>query len=111
MIKAVIYIALFVGILYTGFLFGTPYYNYRVFKSDLDEMAKVESAVMINRRDKFMEKILELAENSSIPITEEDIELHSDESQRNHIDISVEWTETVDLYGAYQHTYKFQIDT
>lgn len=110
MIKIGIYIALFVGILYTAILFGMPYYQYKVFKSDLEEMTKIES-VITRHKDMFIEKVMKLAEDSNIPITEENIKFHRDESNKNDIDISVEWTTTVDLHGIYQHTYEFSVDT
>lgn len=110
MIKAVFYLALIGGIIYSGILFGLPYYNYKVFKSDLDEMAKIEVALGMTD-EKFNQKILQYAKDANIPITEENIRVYKDKDNQKNRDIVVSWSEAVDLFGFYLYTYQFKIDT
>ena len=110
MIKAVFYIALIGGIIYSGVLFGLPYYNYRVFKSDVIEMSKINAAIGMDD-EKFTQKILEQAKENNIPIKEENIKLSRDEADKRRRDIMITWSETVDLFGLYQHTYRFKVNT
>lgn len=110
MIKAVFYFALIGGIIYGGILFGLPYYNYMVFKSDLDEMAKIDIAFNMTD-EKFNQKILQQAKDANVPITEKNIKIYRDSDNPRNRDVIVSWSVTVDLFGFYQHTYHFQIDT
>ena len=110
MIKTLFYIALIGVIIYSGVLFGLPYYNYKVFKSDMDDMAKIEVALNMND-EKFSKKILKHAKDANIPITMENISISRDKEYQKNRDIVVKWSQTVDLFGLYQYTYQFKIDT
>ncbi|HLC16916.1 MAG TPA: hypothetical protein VJL89_11900 [Thermodesulfovibrionia bacterium] len=107
MAKTIIGLAVFGLIIYIIVMLGLPVYNYHVFKSDLSETSTWDTDVRIS--DKlFKEKVLKYAEDSSIPISEEDIEVFQDGDER---DIAVSWSETVNLFNIYQKTYEYTIDT
>ena len=82
-----------------------------IFRGDLmDEMAKIDVALSIND-EKFNQKVLQHAKDSNLPITIKNIKIHEDEDNQKTRDIIVSWSETVDLFGLYQHTYQFKVDT
>jgi hypothetical protein len=110
MFKTIFYIALIGFIIYAGILFGAPYYKYRVFKSDMHEMSKIHSVFKMTESE-FKKDIVEKAEETGLPITEKNIKIYQNEEQRKRRDIVVSWAETVDLFGLYQYTYNFSIDT
>lgn len=97
-------IALFVLVIYAIILFGEPYYYFHVFKSDLEETLSIS---MKYKNEDLLDKIMQFASESNIPIEKEDVEILS-EGKRKAIYIS--WSETVDFFGVYQKTYDFQID-
>jgi hypothetical protein len=104
--KVIFYLTLVGLFIYVGILFGLPHYDYRVFKSDIKETLAWSVEKMGD--EAFRQEIMKYANESHIPIQPEDIVITQTDKRR---DVAVAWQVTVDLFGVYQKTYDFQVDT
>lgn len=107
MAKTVVGLGIIGVIIFIVVLFGMPVYNYHVFKSDLSEVSTWDTDVRIPDK-RFKERVMKYAEESNIPIKEEDITIFQEKDKR---DIAVSWTQTVNFFDLYEKTYEFNIDT
>lgn len=96
---------LIIGILaYSGFQFFKPYYRYLVLQSDAKEIVRID----IENEDVIRSKVYERAQELKIPIGKADIEVTK---QGSNIRIKTSWSEVVDIFGVYQKTLQFNVDT
>ena len=102
-IKPVIYLAVIALLVYCVVQFGTPYYRYTAFKSEVKAVTQIE----LGDVGKIKEKVLEAAQHYKIPVGEEDIEITK---QDKTVLVRTEWSVTVDLLGLYQRKLDFKIN-
>ena len=102
-IKLIFVTALIVFLGYLGVKFGVPYYKYSAFKSDVKELARIS----LGDTNKTRMEIFQRAQELKLPIEEKDIEIHKKE---HTVRVKTSWSETVDVFGAYQKTLDFDID-
>ena len=105
--KKVILVLLILGIIgYSAYLVAIPHYNYLAFKSDALEFLRIS---IRNYPEKTKKEIMKIAEEYDIPIEKGDIYLQW--NPKKGFLMRVAWVETVDFFGIYQKSFKFQIDT
>lgn len=103
-VKVLIVLALLGLSVYVGLKFGATYYRYSAFKSDAKEIARVGLGDVSRTRTMLFERAQEL----KLPIqSEEDINV---EVVNKAVHISTSWSETVELFGAYQKELNFTVD-
>lgn len=88
-------------LMYSGIRLGEPYYRYYAFKAKLEDIAKFEE-----NQDRILPAVMENAQEIGIPITENDVSISG---VRGRYVIETAWTETVNLFDIYEHTYNFRI--
>jgi hypothetical protein len=104
--KGIFWLLFLVLLVYLGFKFGVPYYRYLAFKSDTKEIARI--SVDVRDDEQIRNRIFERAQELKIPIEKDDIEIsRTDRVLR----VRTSWFEVVDIYGIYQKTLTFSIDT
>jgi predicted membrane protein len=104
--KGIFWILLLVFLAYLGFKFGVPYYRYLAFKADTKEIVKI--SIDVKDDEKIRNKIFERAQELKVPIEKDDIEISRTERV---LRVRISWFEVVDIYGIYQKTLTFSIDT
>jgi predicted membrane protein len=104
--KGIFWLLFLVFLAYLGFKFGVPYYRYLAFKADTKEIAKI--SVDVRDDEKIRNKIFERAQELKVPIEKDDIEISRTE---RFLRVRTSWFEVVDIYGIYQKTLTFYIDT
>jgi hypothetical protein len=102
-VKVVLTLALLALGVYVGLQFGAPYYKYSVFKSDAKEAARVGLGDVERTRTMLFERAQEL----KLPLQEEDISVAV---VNKAVHVSTSWSETVELFGAYQKELNFTVD-
>ncbi|MBM4140280.1 MAG: hypothetical protein FJ242_02130 [Nitrospira sp.] len=102
--RAIFWLVILVLHVYAGFQFGMPYYRYTAFKSDVKEIAKVS----IEGEEKTKGQIFQRAQELKIPIEEKDLVVTRTDKI---LQIKASWSETVDLFGIYQKTLNFTVNT
>lgn len=90
--------------IYVGYLFGMPFYKYKVFQSDTMDIVRYE----LPRIDDIHKRIVKKAKEIGVPIRPEDIRVTEG---RFKYSATAQWTETVNLFDQYEHTYSFEFDT
>ncbi|MDP2278945.1 MAG: hypothetical protein Q8K51_12040, partial [Nitrospirota bacterium] len=70
--KFVFVIGLIAFLMYAGFQLGMPFYRYTSFRTDAEQIARVSVAGDI---DKTRAQVFERAQESNVPIKEQDIEV------------------------------------
>ncbi|MDP2279137.1 MAG: hypothetical protein Q8K51_13035 [Nitrospirota bacterium] len=100
-----VFVLLIIALLmYAGFRIGMPFYRYTSFRTDAEQIARVSVAGDI---DKTRAQVFERAQESNIPIKEQDIEVIK---TTRGMRVKTSWSETVDILGIYQKTFDFKID-
>lgn len=102
-IKFLVIIAIFVVCVYSGYKFAVPYYKYSAFKSEVKEILRIYTGDVERTKSQIYQKVDEL----NIPLNKEDINF---EQVDKNLIVQASWSETVDLFGIYQHTLNFNID-
>ncbi|MBI5026059.1 MAG: hypothetical protein HZC12_04865 [Nitrospirae bacterium] len=105
MIKKLLCLFVFIAIVYSGFQIGKPYYHYRAFKSDLEDLAKVEIGTS---PEALQQKIIDVAEEYSVPLKEKDIALSK--RGKGYV-INVSWEEEINILDIYRKTVDFSVNT
>jgi len=99
--KVLLCIAIFGLIIYSGIQLGRPYYRYYAFKAKVEDISRFEE-----NADKILTTVMEQAQEIGIPITEADVAISG---SKGRYAIETSWSETVNLFDIYEHTYNFQI--
>lgn len=102
--KFVFVLGLIAFFMYAGLQFGMPFYRYTSFKTDAAQIARISVAGDI---DKTRAQVFERAQESNIPIKEQDIEVIK---TTRGMRVKTAWSEEVDILGIYQKTFDFKID-
>jgi hypothetical protein len=102
MIKKVIILAVIILAIYTGIQFGTPYYHYYIFKSDMEEL----STVPLHMKE-LRERIMTIANDYNIPVDPNNVVITGDRPYN----ILISWDETVNMFDYYKKTFYFSVDT
>ncbi len=102
--KTIIFLIFLVLTGYSLYLAAVPHYNHFAFKSDLEEILRI---TINNNPKKFIEDIMNLAEEYNIPIKKDNLYI----TWENGFWVKTNWEETVSFFGVYQKTFKFRIDT
>lgn len=102
--KAIFIILILVLTGYSLYLLAIPHYNHFAFKSDSEEILRI---IIAQDPIKTKKKIMEIAVQYDIPITEEDVHLTWD----RRYSLKVSWMATVNWFGVYQKTFNFDVDT
>ncbi len=100
-LKSLICLGIFVLLVYSGIELGRPYYRYYAFKAKIEDIARFEE-----QQEKILPAVMEQAQEIGIPVTESDIIISG---SRGRYVIETSWTETVNLFDLYEHTYEFHI--
>jgi len=103
-IKFVFIIGLIAFLMYAGLQFGMPFYRYSSLRSDVEQVARMSVAGDVERTKA---QVFELAQESNIPIKENDIEVMK---TTRGMRVKTAWSEEVDILGIYQKTFDFTID-
>ncbi len=105
-VKAAFCIGFFVSLVYSGIMFGMPYYKYLIFKSDVHDMLHFEQ---LYNADRIKAAILKKAAELNVPLTDENLSVLGD---RENFIISANWTEQVVLFrGYFKRTLNFSFET
>ncbi len=91
-------------IVYSFILLSTPYYNYYVFESDLEELLNISIS---ERPEEVMTEIMNLAVKYNIPIEQENLTL----KKNGRYTAIIFWEETVNFFTVYEKTFEFHIHT
>lgn len=100
--KALLCFAIFGVLVYSGIRIGEPYWRYYSFKAKVEDIARFEE-----QQEKILPAVMEQARIIGIPINESDIIISG---SRGRYVIETGWTETVNLFDLYEHTYNFQLE-
>lgn len=100
--KALLCLAIFGVLVYSGIRLGEPYWRYYSFKAKVEDIARFEE-----QQEKILPAVMEQARVIGIPINESDIFISG---SRGRYVIETGWTETVNLFDLYEHTYNFQLE-
>ncbi|MCX7793641.1 MAG: hypothetical protein N2257_04455 [Thermodesulfovibrionales bacterium] len=100
-LKALIFLAIFVAIIYSGIRLGEPYWRYYSFKAKVEDIARFEV-----KQEEILPAVMQQAQQIGIPISESDVLISG--SRGNYV-IETGWTESVNLFDVYEHTYNFQL--
>lgn len=101
-IKTVFWIGLFAGLVYIGFQFATPYYNFYSFKTGVTEISRFEA----RSTDEIRTFVMAEAKESGIPVTEADVEISG--TSGAYV-IKAEWVVEVNLKDQYKKQLKFKV--
>ena len=101
--KLIFWLVILAVLVYSGFQFGMPYYRYTAFKSDAKEIARTS----LGEPDKTRAQIFQKAQEFNIPIGEKDLVVTKTDKM---VRVEASWSETVDLFGLYQHTLHFTLN-
>lgn len=99
--KALLCFGILAVFAYSGIRLGEPYWRYYSFKSKVEDIAKFE-----DRQENILPAVIGQAQEIGIPITESDVTISG--SKGRYI-IETGWTEKVNLFDIYEHTYDFRI--
>lgn len=99
--KVLVCLAIFGLFVYSGIRLGEPYYRYYSFKAKVEDVAKFEE-----QQEKILPEVMKYAQEIGIPIAETDVSIGG---SRGRYEIETSWTETVNLFDIYEHTYNFHI--
>ena len=102
--KFVFVIGLIAFLMYAGLQFGMPFYRYSSFRFDVEQVARISIAGDV---DKIRAQVFEMAQESNVPIKENQIEVIK---TARGMRVKTSWSETVDILGLYQKTFDFKID-
>jgi len=102
--KFVFVIGLIAFLMYAGFQIGMPFYRYSSLRSDVEQVTRISIAGDV---DKIRAQVFEMAQESNVPIKEQDIEVIK---TTRGMRVKTSWSETVDILGIYQKTFDFKID-
>ena len=103
LVKLLVILAIFIICVYSGYKFAMPYYKYSAFKSEVKELLRIYTGDIERTKSQIYQKVEEL----NIPVNKEDIKI---EAMDKTLNVQASWSETVDLFGIYQHTLNFNID-
>ena len=103
-IKFVLIIGLIAFLMYAGLQFGMPFYRHSSLRADVEQVARMSVAGDVERTKA---QVFELAQESNIPIKENDIEVMK---TTRGMRVKTAWSEEVDILGIYQKTFDFTID-
>lgn len=108
-IKKLVYLVVFVFVIYSGVMFGMPYYRYYAFKTDAADIARFQYKGRTDEEkiSQMKAALLEKAEALGVPIGEKHIDVERTET--GYL-VTIQWQETVDLLGQYQKTLPFEIE-
>ena len=101
--KLIFWLVILALFVYSGFQFGMPYYRYTAFKTDAKEIARTS----LGETEKTRAQIFQRAQELNIPIEEKDLVVTKTDKL---VQVKTSWSETVDLFGLYQHTLHFTLN-
>ena len=102
--KFVFVLLIIAFLMYAGLQFGMPFYRYSSLRSDVGQVARMSVAGDV---DKIRAQVFELAQESNVPIKENEIEVIK---TARGMRVKTAWSEEVDILGIYQKTFDFKID-
>lgn len=100
-LKRLIWIAVLGLAVYSGYMFGMPYYRYYAFKSDAADMVRFR----ITDVQEMKEKVLEKAKDYGVPVDEGAIQIWKTEEGDYRMKAS--WFEDVNILGVYKKRLMF----
>lgn len=109
MVKIILVIGVIILTVYSVAQFASPQYNYRAFKSDIEEymmVARVDPPHIVKR------EIMSMVREYNVPVEEDEVLLTKDE--QGNYGVALSWSETVVLfpfYKLYEKVYEFEVDT
>lgn len=103
-IKAFISLVILGVMVFAGISFGTPIYRYFFLSARTSDILKSEVGNVQYVREKVMEQVREL----KVPIEDEDLVVTYDAAYKR-MQVTAKWSETVDLFGLYQHKMNFDM--
>jgi hypothetical protein len=104
-ISALIWLILIIASLYLGIKFVPPYFNYYMFKIEVE--AEAGTAYLHHDQD-VIKHIMEKVRRSELPIEEKDIIL---ERREREVEISVSYQVDINFLSQYNKTLYFNIRT
>jgi len=103
-LKALICISAVALAIYTGIMFGQPYYKAYLFESDVRDMIRFE----LQGADKLKEQILDKAKKQKVPLKSKDLLV---EGESEGFRARASWFEEVNILNKYRRKLKFSFDT
>jgi hypothetical protein len=100
-LKRLICIAVLGLAVYSGYMYGMPYYRYYAFKSDAADIVRFR----IRDPQEMKEKMLEKAKGYGVPVDAEDIQLWQTEDHGYRVKVS--WFEDVNILDLYKKRLMF----
>lgn len=101
-IRSLACLGFLVFVVYAGIQIGKPYYQYFTFKSEVQEIVRLD----LGSAEKARSRVYETAQEYGIPIEPGDIVATH---RGNRFQVQTEWTVTVDFLGLYQHKLDFEV--
>ncbi len=101
-IRSLACLAFLALVIYAGLQIGRPYYQYMTFKSEVQEVVRLDLGSAENARN----RVYEIAQEYGIPIEPSDIIVAR---RGNQFRIETAWTVTADFLGLYQHRLDFEV--
>lgn len=99
--KVLLCFAVFGVLVYSGIRLAEPYWRYYSFKAKIEDIARFEE-----QQEKILTAVMEQAQEIGISISDSDIIISG---SRGRYVIETGWTETVNLFDIYEHTYNFHL--
>ena len=96
---------------HAGFLYGSPYVHYRMFKNSAEAIIKYN----LRDIDELKTRLLESAKENKVELSENTdlsdpygIFIYSD--RRDSYDVKMNWSVYVDYYGYYPKTFEYTVE-
>lgn len=98
----------FVGV-HAGFLYGAPYYTFKVFESNAKELERIS----FERIEQFKAKVIDQMKKDKVPIDfkkdlHKHLKVYADREGVMHAEIT--WTVHVDYYGYFPRDFVYEVE-
>jgi hypothetical protein len=107
--KKVAVIVTIVFVVYSGVMFGMPYYRYYAFRTDAADIVRFSYKARSEREkmEKLRDEMFEKSQEVGLPISKNHIKVERTETG---FWVYIKWQETVDILGQYQKTLHFEVE-
>lgn len=107
-IKKVAVIVVILFIVYTGIMFGMPYYRYYAFKTDAADIVRFQyTGTEKHQMEKLEAELIERGTKVGVPIGVQNIKIQPTETGFR---ADIKWKETVNILGQYHKTLAFEVE-
>lgn len=105
--KGLLGLAVLVGVVYAGIMFGTPYYRYNTLRSHTKDILSMENPIAKSLPG-IKEHVMAEAVKLNIPLEEGNLDVLLDSNKILHV--KARWSEVVNLGDYYSKKFDFEMD-